>query len=198
MALRHLSQISTGAITTIGLALASPTLAQTSGAQNAGPSSTQGPITINGTVPLLCAGGTLSVADGAFDVGTMIDTSTGFLLPTLSAPARTLAGSFCSPRSTIQVAATPMIAQNFAANPPTGFSKTVNYTATASGWTDVPATFSTAAATNPSAVQSRNSAYTGNITVSVSNFTTGGGDALRMVGDTSYLGLVTVTVAAAN
>jgi hypothetical protein len=187
MALRHI------ALTTIGLALASPALAQ-----NAGPSSTQGPITINGTVPLLCAGGTLSVADGSFDVGTLIDTSTGFLLPTLSAPSRTLSGSFCSPRSTIQVAATPMIAQNFAANPPSGFSKTVHYTATASGWTDIPATYSTAAVANPSAIQSRNSAYTGNITVSVSNFTTGGGDALRMVGDTSYLGLVTVTVAAAN
>jgi hypothetical protein len=149
-------------------------------------------------VPVLCAGGTLSAADGAFNVGTMIDTSTGFLLRTLTAPSQTLAGSFCSPRSIIQVSATPMIAQNFNANPPPGFSKTVHYTATASGWTDVPATYATGSATNASASQTRNSAYTGNITVSVANFSTAGGDALRMVGDTSYLGLVTVTVSAAN
>ena len=91
-----------------------------------------------------------------------------------------------------------MIAQNFSANPPSGFSKTVHYTAVASGWTDAPATFSTASVVNAAALQSRNSAYTGDITVSVSNFTTGGGDTLRMVGDTNYLGLVTVTVSAAN
>ena len=193
MALRTFALTSLAGLTVSGLALASPALAQ-----NAGPSSTQGPININGTVPILCSGGTLSASDGSFAVGTLIDTSTGFLLRTLSATSRTLAGSFCSPRSTIRVSATPMIAQNFSANPPSGFSKTVHYTAVASGWTDAPATFSTASVANESALQSRNSAYTGDITVSVSNFTTGGGDTLRMVGDTNYLGLVTVTVSAAN
>ena len=193
MALRTFALTSLAGLTATGLAFASPALAQ-----NAGPSSTKGPILINGTVPLLCAGGTSSGNDSVFEVGTLIDTSTGFLLRTLSAPSRTLSGTFCSSRSTIRVSATPMIAQNFSASPSSGFSKTVHYTAVASGWTDVPASFSTASTANSLALQSRDRAYTGNITVSVSNFSTGGGDTLRMVGDTSYLGLVTVTVSAAN
>jgi hypothetical protein len=149
-------------------------------------------------VPALCAGGTLSAANGTFDVGVLIDTSTGFLLPTLSAPNKVLNGAFCSSRSTITVSATPMTAQNFTAAPPTGFSRTVNYTATASGWTDTAAAFTTSAASNTAATQSRSTAFTGNITVGVSNFTTGGGNALRMVADTNYQGLVTVTLAVAN
>ena len=193
MALRTFALTSLAGLTATGLAFASPALAQ-----NAGPSSTKGPILINGTVPLLCAGGTSSGNDSVFEVGTLIDTSTGFLLRSLSAPSRTLSGTFCSSRSTIRVSATPMIAQNFSASPSSGFSKTVHYTAVASGWTDVPASFSTASANNGLALQSRNRAFTGNITVSVSNFSTGGGDTLRMVGDTNYLGLVTVTVSAAN
>ncbi len=180
------------------MAVANVALAGSAFAQSAGSTSVAGPFPVTGNVPALCAGGTLTAADGTFNVGTLIDTSTGFLLTTLSAPTKTLVGSFCSSRSTITVSATPMTAVNFTATPPTGFSRTVNYTAAASGWTDTAASFTTGAATNPAAVQARNTAFTGNIAVGVSNFTTGGGNTLRMVADTNYQGVVTVTLAVAN
>jgi hypothetical protein len=74
----------------------------------------------------------------------------------------------------------------------------VNFTATASGWTAVPASFTTGAATNAAATQQRNSAFTGDITVAVGDFTTAGGNALRMVADPAYEGAVTVTLAVAE
>ncbi len=172
--------------------------AQAASAQNAGTTAVGGPFPVIGNVPALCSGGTLTAPDGTFNVGVMTDTSTGFLLPSLTAPAKVLTGAFCSSRSTINISATPMTAQNFTATPPTGFSRTVNYTATASGWTDTAASFTTGAATNPAATQSRSTAFTGNITVGVANFATGGGATLRPVADTQYRGLVTVTLAVAN
>ena len=178
----------------IGAALLAAGLAGTASAQ-ATNTATAGPIPVRGNVPALCSAGTLSGGGGAFDVGVLINTTTGFLLPNLSAPPKTLTGAFCSSKSAITIVATQMTAQNFTTTPPTGFSRIVNYDATAAGWTTTPAVFSTGAATNPNATQQRATAFTGDITVSVSNFTTGGGDALRMVSDTSYLGTVTVTLA---
>lgn len=151
-----------------------------------------------GNVPALCSGGILTGAGSTFDVGVLIDTATGFLRTDLAAPDKLLAGSFCSARSTIAVDATPMLAQNFTGTPPTGFSRTVNYTATASGWTATPAVFTVGAASNPASVQTRPTAFTGDVTVGVSSFTTAEGAALRMVADTSYVGTVTVTLAVAN
>ena len=169
------------------VAMAGPAFAQSTTA-------VAGPFPVVGNVPAVCTGGTLTAADGTFNVGVLVDTSTGFLLNTLTAPSKTLTGSFCSARSSITVAATPMTAQNVAVAP-TGFSRTVNYTATAAGWTDTAASFTTGAATNTAAVQQRATAFTGNITVGVSGFTTGGGNTLRMVADTNYQGIVTVTLA---
>jgi hypothetical protein len=154
--------------------------------------------TVTGNVPALCSGGALSGTGSTFDVGVLIDTATGFLRTDLAAPNKQLSGSFCSARSTITVNATPMLAQNFTGTPPANFSRTVNYTATASGWTDAPAVFTVGAASNPAAVQQRPTAFTGDITVGVSSFTTAGGSALRLVADTSYLGTVTVTLAVVN
>ena len=154
-------------------------------------------IGIIGNVPILCAGGTLT-GGNTFDVGVMIDTTTGFLRDDLGAPAQTLAGSYCSTRTTINVVASPMIAQNFPLAPPSGFSRQVEYTATASGWTTTPASYRTDAATNPAATQSRDSAFTGPITVGIGGFATTGGSALRLVADTSYRGTVTVTLTAVD
>lgn len=152
---------------------------------------------IVGTVPAQCFGGTLS-GDGSFDLGVLIDLTTGRLRTDLAAPNEVLVGSFCTSRSTITVNASPLEAQNFTANPPSGFSRRVHYAATASGWTATPATYNTAAAANSAATQSRNSAFTGDITVAISDFSTDGGETLRLVGDESYRGLVTVTLAAVN
>jgi len=151
---------------------------------------------VTGNVPALCSGGTLTGEGGTFDLGVLVDTTTGFLRTDLSAPARVLGGAFCSARSTITVNATRLAAVNYTAVPPAGFSRQVDYTATASGWTPTAASFATAAASNPAASQTRDNAFTGDIAVSVSDFATTGGTALRPVADTAYRGLVTVTLSA--
>ena len=74
----------------------------------------------------------------------------------------------------------------------------MNYTATASGWTTPAANFTTGAGSNAAATQSRPTPFTGDITVGISGFATVGGANLRPVADTSYTGLVTVTLAVAN
>lgn len=150
-----------------------------------------------GNVPSICSAGTITGGITTVDLGVMTDTSTGFLRTDLTAPPKVITGSFCSSRSTIRVEATPMLAQNFTATPPEGFSRTVNYQVTASGWTTTPAVFSTAQTTNSAATQSRTTAFTGDITVLLSNFTTGGGDALRLVADQTYRSTVVVTLTAA-
>ena len=78
---------------------------------------------VGGTVPAICVGGSVSEAGGIFDLGILVDTTTGFLRSDLSAPSQVLAGSFCSSRSSIAVAATPVVAQTFTATAPTGFSR---------------------------------------------------------------------------
>ncbi|HYJ83298.1 MAG TPA: hypothetical protein VEW26_10715, partial [Allosphingosinicella sp.] len=74
----------------------------------------------------------------------------------------------------------------------------VNFTARAEGWTPTPAIFTTGAGTNPASVQTRETAFVGDIVVSIGDFTTEGGSALRLVQDPLYQGAVTVTLAAAD
>lgn len=174
-------------------------LAAGSGAASAqSTTATSGPFPVTGNVPILCTAGTLTDDNGVFAVGVLVDLSTGFLRNDLSAPPKVLHGTFCSSRSTITVSASPLVAQAFTTTPPAGFSKTVNFTATAAGWTPNPAAFTTGAAANPNAVQTRNTGFTGDITVSIGNFTTGGGPTLRLVEDPLYQGAVVVTLAAAS
>ena len=154
-------------------------------------------IGVIGTAPAMCFGGTLS-GTGSYDLGVLIDNATGQLRTDLAAPPKLLVGSFCTGRSTITVQATPLEAQNATNAPPAGFSRAVDYVATASGWTLAPAAFNTATAANSAATQTRVSAFTGDITVAISGFTTTGGDSLRLVADDTYRGLVTVTLAAVN
>jgi len=151
-----------------------------------------------GNVPAMCVGGTLAGTGATFDMGVLIDLNTGLLRTDLAAPPKLLSGSFCSARSTITVAATPMAAQTFTTTPPAGFSRVVNYTATAAGWTTTPASFVTGAGSNPAAVQTRATAFSGDITVSVGSFSTDGGATQRLVADTNYQGNVTVTLAVAS
>jgi hypothetical protein len=154
--------------------------------------------TVTGTVPALCSGGTISGGNSTFNLGVLVDTATGLLRTDLAAPNKVLTGAFCSSQSTITVAATPLTAQNFTATPPAGFSRAVNYTATASGWTPNAATFATGTTSNPGAVQTRTTAFSGDITVGIGTFGTSGGNALRLVADNNYMGAVTVTLTVAN
>jgi len=167
-------------------------------AQAADDTDSVGPMPVTGDVPAMCSAGAVEGGDTVFALGVIVDTATGFLLSDLTAPPKTLAASFCNTRSTISISATPMTAQAFAGPAPQGFSNAVDYTATASGWTDPAARYNTGEAAHPDATQTRPTAFTGDITVDVSAFTTVGGNTLRMVADPLYQGLVTVTLAAVS
>lgn len=169
--------------------LASPAVAQST--------SRAGPLPVTGNVPAVCAAGAVTGGDNVFGVGVLVDTTTGFLRSDLSAPAKTLTGSFCNARSTISISATPMTAQSAAGAAPAGFTNAVDFTAAASGWTTTAATTSTAAGAGAAASQTRDTAFAGDIVVSLSNFAPAGG-ALRPVADPDYRGTVTVTLAVTN
>ena len=152
-------------------------------AQTAGNGSTStATVPVTGTVPALCHGGTL--------------TGGGHLRAQLLADG--LSGAFCSTRSRIVLEATPLLSQNATGTPPAGFSRTVNYRAVASGWTEAPAVFATADAGHPAAAQERSTAFQGDIAISIDSFATAGGAALRLVADPLYQGAVTVTLSVAN
>lgn len=151
-----------------------------------------------GMVPAMCSSGTLVGGDSTFDLGVLIDTSTGLLRSDLSSPPKSLTGAFCSTRSTISIEASPLTAQNYTAAAPAGFARSVDYTATAAGWTPAPAVYATAASSNPAATQTRDTAFTGTISVALGSFATTGGATLRLVSDASYQGNVTVTLAVAD
>ena len=177
--------------------LAAVALAAPAAAQTATDTDTKN-FGVQGSVPALCVGGAVNGGAEIFDLGVLINTTTGLLRTDLAAPNKILNGSFCSARSTITVAATPIVAQTFTAAAPAGFSRSVDYVATAAGWTPTAASVSTATSVNPAAIQTRDSAFTGPITVGIGSFATTGGSSLRLVADTQYRGLVTITLTAVN
>ena len=183
---------------TLAAILTSVALIAPAAAQAAVPGPAVGAVPVTGAVATLSVGGSVTGGDTSFNLGVLIDTATGFMLSNLSAPPKTVIGSFCNTRSTITISATPTTAQAFTGTPPAGFTNALDYTATASGWTPTPASYVTDAPSNPVATQARGTAYTGTITVAVSNFSPVGGGALRLVADPSYQGTVTVTLAVAS
>ncbi|PXA88956.1 hypothetical protein DMC25_10245 [Caulobacter sp. D4A] len=179
------------------LAIAPFAMTGAASAQTYGPSDSVGPIQITATVPdNICTIGDLSDGDNLFDVGVMIDTTTGLLLSTLSAPPKVLTGTQCGAPSQLTISATQMTAQAFTTTPPDGFSRGVDYTATASGWTTVDASYATGDAANAAATQTRDTGGSGQITISLSDFATAGGPSLRPVADDTYQGAIVVTLAA--
>ena len=175
------------------LGLASPALAQQATATATSPA-----IAITGAVSGICSVGPSLDGGNVFQMNTIIDTTTGFLLPSLATESKTLGASFCNGASTITVAASPMTAQSFVGPAPEGFSNAVNYTASASGWTTNPAVFNTGLPANPGASQSQDSHRTADIVVQLAGFSTVGGDELRIIADPVYQGSITVTLTAAN
>jgi hypothetical protein len=152
---------------------------------------------VTGFVNRLCAIGAISGGNGTFAVGNLIDGTTGFLSTTLSAPSKTVTGSFCNAPSTVAISATPLTATGFVGAAPSGFTSTVDYVATAAGWSPTSASFGTGAATNTAALQPATSANAGTITVSIGTFASRGGVGVRPVAATAYNGQVTVTLAVA-
>jgi hypothetical protein len=92
------------------------------------------------------------------------------------------------------------VAQSFAGTPPSGFTKAVNYTASATGWGSATASDTTlgnssgAESSSHSGSQTLNDPEANTITVNLSAFSTpSAGD--RLVADGDYEGTITVTLA---
>jgi hypothetical protein len=166
---------------------------QASAQQVPGLTSTSPNMPVTGNVPTLCAVGAVG-GQGSFPLGILIDTATGKMRVGLSAPDQTITGSWCNAPSSVSISATQLSAVNFTATPPTGFSRSLNYTATASGFSALPASFTTGAATNASATRVTGGPITGPITIAVSAVTPVGANPF-LVADTSYQGIVTITLA---
>lgn len=179
---------------TLPLAAAASLLLAPAALAQVGASSTIGPLPVTGSVPTLCSVGTVAGGNTTFAVGQLINSASGFLSTTLSVPSKTVSGSWCNTQSAINVAASPLSAQTQTQTPPTGFSRIVNFTATATGWSTTPAAFTTGAATNTAATQPRATPFASDLTVAIGSFGTAGGDTLRLVADTNYSGSVTVTL----
>jgi hypothetical protein len=155
---------------------------------------TIGPIPVLGSVPTFCTGGTVSDGGGAFNLGVLIDQTTGFLRADLAAPPKTVNGAFCNAPSNVTIAASRMVPTSFSSTPPVGFSAGVDFVATATGWTATPASTSTATTTNAGATQSRPTPGGAVISIGISGFSTQGGATLRPVADPVYRGQVVLTL----
>jgi len=151
---------------------------------------------INMSVPPLCLLGEVGDEEGQFDMGVLTDRSTGFLRRGLTAPAKRIQGSFCNGPSELNIEAVLMTPEGITGTPRRGFSRGVHFTATASGWTDVPARFRTSeTGTQPQATQRRDGPREADILIDVSDFEMNGGPDQRPVASRRYEGAVIVTLA---
>lgn len=154
-------------------------------------------ITVTGSVTAACHLGSPTAT--TVEVGTLANSSDGTLAP-ISPQSTTITASWCNTGSIIGISATPLVAQGFAGAPPAGFTKAVNYTASASGWTATPASFITAgnssgtvSGTPVPGTQTTTDPVGQTITVSVSGFATPA-SAGRLVADPNYSGTITITL----
>jgi hypothetical protein len=155
-------------------------------------------ITLSGSVDKACHIGAPSTT--SIPLGALAATDTGALAP-VTAPSVTIAGSWCNTGSTVGVIATPLVAQHYSGVPTSGFTKAVDYTATASGWTATPASYvitsdesGTVTSSTTPASQPATTPAASDIIISLSNFVSPvAGD--RLVADTNYSGTITVTLA---
>ncbi|HEY3811688.1 MAG TPA: hypothetical protein VGL66_00560 [Caulobacteraceae bacterium] len=182
------------ACTTAALASGAGATSAAAASATAGPAS----VPVTGTVVTFCTTGTLTNDTTVFDLGVLTDPNTGLLKNNIAPVSKILNGATCNTVSTITVAASPMTAQDFTTVPPAGFARAIDYTATASGWTTTPAVYVTSQSSNSAANQARNTPFSGQITLTLSSFTTTGGSNLLLVSDPVYSGAITVTLAAGN
>ena len=157
-----------------------------------------GDVTITGSVAASCA--VTSPASNTITLGELAQTDG--VTPTFAnnsgGLSKTLGFRCNSAAPTITVSATPLKATTVGASPPTGYTDTVNYTATATpalvSGTPVAAACTTAAATCTSSAATqpaRLSNSSGNVTVTISSPTANGS---ILAADPTYQGVVTVTV----
>jgi hypothetical protein len=178
--------------------LAGLAMAGSAQAQTLTPTAATSPIPVIGSVPTFCTGGTVTGTDGVFNVGVLIDQTTGFLRNDLAAPPKTVSGAFCNAASSITIGATRLAPASFAGLAPAGFTVGVDFVASATGWTPNAASTATSLASNPGAVQQRPTPGGSNIIVAISGFSATGGATLRPVADPLYRGQVVLTLAVVN
>jgi hypothetical protein len=158
-------------------------------------------VTVTGTVTASCTLAPVASGAGAFTVGggNLIDTTTGQLATGLhTGGPQTITGSWCNAASVISVVANPMLQTLFVGAPPSGWTKSVNYKATASGWgPDLPVTttgdVSGSNPTSNTASQTVTTPTAATISIDLSNFVTPGSNSRLVAG--SYTGSVVVTLA---
>lgn len=163
--------------------------------------SDEGEVAISGTVAPLCILGNPDPA--VVDLGQMAETSGARVgkIATLSAQTVALANSFCNFAGSVVTVDASALLTTDATVPQAGFARAVNYTATASGWSNGVSSATTAAlangaspdATGTGAVQP--SPHLADIEVQLSGFSVPG-DNYLVAG--SYSGLVTVTLGPAQ
>lgn len=176
----------------LGMALAMSTPAHAEG-DNTGPDDVR--VRFNGRVPALCQIGGSATARGAFEMVVLIDTSSGFLKRSLTAPDKVIEDTWCNAPSEIEVRAVELTPQASVARLRDGFANAVHFTATATGWSASPAFYRTdGAATQQSAIQDAPQPRVTTLVINVSDFRMRDGAALRPIASRSYLGAVIVTL----
>lgn len=195
--MKTLSKIAALGLTASVLAMASTANAAVSGAT--------GTINVTGSVGPKCmvSPSAASTFSGTLAFGELSTNSAGTLSPSVVSSSVSFEVLCNTSTPTVTISATPMTAQN---NPTTatGYSSTVDYTAEAAVQkaTSGTATFSFKTADSSSLsnepstgpVGDRLKATAQNLTVTASSLTTRGGADQVLVADTSYAGVITVTV----
>lgn len=157
----------------------------------------EGHVAIDGSVAPLCILGNPDPA--VVNLGILINTSGTRIgrIRTIANQNVVLANSFCNfAGSVVTITANAMLASDVTP-PPASFARAVNYTATASGWTNNDANATTSAlanGANPAATgtgATQPLPKTANIGVQLSNFTAPG-DTYLVAGD--YAGSVVITL----
>lgn len=176
----------------LGVALFQPTLAYAEGDNT---SADELRVRFNGRVPALCQIGGSGTTREAFPLGVMVDTSSGFLRRNMTTPDRVVEDTWCNAPSQIEVRAIELAPQAAVARLRDGFANAVHFTATATGWTETPASYRTdGASIQQSAIQNAPQPRVTTITIGLSDFRMRDGASLRPIASRSYLGAVVVTL----
>lgn len=144
----------------------------------------------------------LGSSNGSILIKTTVPAN-GKLDTSLNGTTFNLPGLFCDASSSINVSATELRLNPPVAKVPNGQSEAANFTATAAGWSSSAATVTTAE-TSPNGSTTifagiprvQSSAKSGNLTVTVNNFTTvvgPNGNGLKLI-DGSYSATITVSL----
>lgn len=158
-------------------------------------------VTVTGSVTAACTLAPVGSGAGTFTVGggNLIDTTTGLLATGLHTDGpQTITGSWCNTPSAISLTANPMVQTLFVGAPPSGWTKSVNYTATSTGWGPaLPVTttgdVSGGSPSNNIASQVVATPTAATISIDLTNFVTPGSNNRLVAG--TYTGSVVVTLA---